>query len=84
MAGMSGVHHHVQLLVEIGSRELFAQAGLELKIGLSHHTSLLIFNAICLVKKASHLPFEVFMLWIWLVAYSFCPCDMFPLHHIDI
>jgi hypothetical protein len=29
IAGTTGVHHHVQLLVEMGSRELSAWAGLQ-------------------------------------------------------
>jgi hypothetical protein len=29
VAGMTGVHHHTQSLVEMGSNKLFAQAGLK-------------------------------------------------------
>jgi hypothetical protein len=28
-AGMTGAHHHIQLLIEMGSHGLFAQAGLK-------------------------------------------------------
>jgi hypothetical protein len=30
VSGMTGICHHTQLLVEMGSRRLFAQAGLDL------------------------------------------------------